>query len=242
MILFSAGVNQQPASCHVVEPFQTQFRGLASYIIPTIDVQLSTGIQLKPGTGGLGGNDAASNGSSLNANYNLPNAQVLAILGRPLVGGGANLATNLLVPGREVRGPGESGRSQSCEDHPRRQDAQPRWRRSLQPVQCQPGAHLQPGVRPELPSPVEHSDATVRAFQRHGRSLITSGWDRPARYNVLTGLAYRRSLRLVPRDSPSSRSFMPSSSRAETPDVDACSLPKVDGIAAEDEQSARHWN
>jgi hypothetical protein len=98
--LFSAGVNQQPASCHVTEPFQTQFRGLASYIIPKIDVQLSTGIQLKPGTGGLGGNAAASNGSSLNANYNLPNAQVLAILGRPIVGGGANLPVNLLVPGQ----------------------------------------------------------------------------------------------------------------------------------------------
>jgi Carboxypeptidase regulatory-like domain len=92
---------EQPGSCHVVEPFQTQFRGLASYVIPKIDVQISTGIQLKPGTGGLGGNDSASNGASLNANYNLPNAQVLAILGRPLVGGGANLPVNLLVPGQQ---------------------------------------------------------------------------------------------------------------------------------------------
>jgi hypothetical protein len=92
---------EQPGSCHVVEPFQTQFRGLASYVIPKIDVQVSTGIQLKPGTGGLGGNDSASNGASLNANYNLPNAQVLAILGRPLVGGGANLPVNLLVPGQQ---------------------------------------------------------------------------------------------------------------------------------------------
>ena len=92
---------EQPGSCHVVEPFQTQFRGLASYVIPKIDVQISTAMQLKPGTGGLGGNDSASNGASLNANYNLPNAQVLAILGRPLVGGGANLPVNLLVPGQQ---------------------------------------------------------------------------------------------------------------------------------------------
>ena len=92
---------EQPGSCHVVEPFQTQFRGLASYVIPKIDVQVSTAMQLKPGTGGLGGNDSASNGASLNANYNLPNAQVLAILGRPLVGGGANLPVNLLVPGQQ---------------------------------------------------------------------------------------------------------------------------------------------
>jgi hypothetical protein len=91
---------EQPASCHVVEPFLTQFRGLASYVIPKIDVQVSTGIQLKPGTGGLGGNDAASNGTSLNANYNLPNAVVLAALGRPIVGGGANIPVNLLVPGQ----------------------------------------------------------------------------------------------------------------------------------------------
>jgi hypothetical protein len=92
---------EQPGSCHVVEPFQTQFRGLASYVIPKIDVQISTGIQLKPGTGGVGGNDSASNGASLNANYNLTNAQVLAILGRPLVGGAANIPVNLLVPGQQ---------------------------------------------------------------------------------------------------------------------------------------------
>ena len=92
---------EQPASCHVVEPFQTQFRGLASYVIPKIDVQISTGIQLKPGTGGVGGNDSASNGASLNANYNLPNSVVLPILGRPLVGGAANMGVNLLVPGQQ---------------------------------------------------------------------------------------------------------------------------------------------
>src|SRR3970282_265502 len=34
--LFSAGNWQQPGSCHVVEPFQTQFRGLASYVISKI--------------------------------------------------------------------------------------------------------------------------------------------------------------------------------------------------------------
>ena len=77
-------------------------------------------------------------------------------------------------PGAEVRGPGESGRSQSCEDHPRRQDAQPVGV-DLYTCSMPTRAHLQPGVRPELPSPVEHSDATVRAFQRHGRFLSPVG-------------------------------------------------------------------
>jgi hypothetical protein len=92
---------QQPASCHVVEPFLTQVRGLASFTIPKIDVQFSTGFQFKPGTLGIGGNDSATNGASLNANYNLPNAAVRSIIGRDLVtGANSNLSTNLLLPGQ----------------------------------------------------------------------------------------------------------------------------------------------
>jgi hypothetical protein len=91
----------QVSSCHVTEPFQTQFRGLVSYIVPKIDVQLSAGIQLKPGTGGVGGNDSASNGASLNANYFVPAAVMSAALGRPLVGGAAGQTVNLLVPGQQ---------------------------------------------------------------------------------------------------------------------------------------------
>jgi hypothetical protein len=92
--------NAQLEACRVVEPFLTQVRGLISYVVPRIDVQLSAGVQFKPGTLGIGGNQAATNGSSLNANYNLPNAQVQQIIGRPLVTG-ANLSTNLLVPGQQ---------------------------------------------------------------------------------------------------------------------------------------------
>jgi hypothetical protein len=91
----------QPASCHVTEPFQTQVRGLVSYVIPKIDVQLGAGIQLKPGTGGVGGNASASNGASLNANYFVPASVMAAALGRPLVGGAAGQTVNMLVPGQQ---------------------------------------------------------------------------------------------------------------------------------------------
>ena len=51
------------SSCHVAEPWLTQVRGLATYVVPKIDVQLSASFQFKPGTLGLGGNDSATNGT-----------------------------------------------------------------------------------------------------------------------------------------------------------------------------------
>ena len=48
------------ASCHVTEPWLTQIRGLATYVVPKVDVQLAASFQFKPGTLGLGGNDSAS--------------------------------------------------------------------------------------------------------------------------------------------------------------------------------------
>ena len=102
-LLFSGGppaVWQQPQSCHVTEPWLTQARGLASYTLPKIDVALSMSFQLKPGTLGLGGNDSASNGLSVAANYNVPNAVAQASLGRPLSNGAANTPVNMLLPGQ----------------------------------------------------------------------------------------------------------------------------------------------
>jgi len=93
-----------PRGCHVTEPWMTSIRGLVAYTVPKIDVLVSAQMRsLNPANAlpGLVGSTSATNGASLNANYNLPNAQVLALLGRPIVGGGANLATNLLVPGQQ---------------------------------------------------------------------------------------------------------------------------------------------
>jgi carboxypeptidase family protein len=86
-------------SCHVDEPWLTQIRALASYVVPKIDVQLSAGIQFKPGTFGIDGNASATNGGSATAIYNVPTAVAQQTLGRPLTGGAANTPVNLLEPG-----------------------------------------------------------------------------------------------------------------------------------------------
>jgi hypothetical protein len=96
-LLLVTGVWQQVSSCHVTEPWLTQVRGLATYVVPKIDVQLAASFQFKPGTLGLGGNDSASNGQSVAANY----AVTSAVAGIPLLNG--QQSVNLLVPG-EVYG------------------------------------------------------------------------------------------------------------------------------------------
>jgi hypothetical protein len=98
--LVELGVLQPQASCHATEPFQTQIRGLMSYVIPRADVQLSATFQFKPGTGGIGGNDSASNGSSLDANWFAPASIITPALGRPLVAGATGQSINLTVPGQ----------------------------------------------------------------------------------------------------------------------------------------------
>lgn len=93
-LLLSFGTWQQASACHVTEPWLTQIRGLATYLVPKIDVQLAASFQFKPGTLGLGGNDAASNGNSVSANYVVTNA----VAGVPLLNN--QQTVNLLVPGQ----------------------------------------------------------------------------------------------------------------------------------------------
>ena len=83
-----AGSTVSPTSpyCHVAYGWLTQFRGLASYTVPKIDVQVSGVMQSKPGP-------------LLAANYAVPAAQITQALGRPQAGGGANLTINLIEPG-----------------------------------------------------------------------------------------------------------------------------------------------
>ncbi len=99
-LLLVAGAWQPIDSCHVDEPWLTQIRGLASYVVPKIDVQLSAGVQFKPGTFGIDGNASATNGGSATAIYNVPNSVAQITLGRPLSGNAANTAVNLLSPGQ----------------------------------------------------------------------------------------------------------------------------------------------
>jgi len=72
--------------CHVDNPFLTQARGFASYIVPKIDVALSTTFQSLPG-------------SNLPANYAFTNAAVTPLLGRPLSGNAQNITVNLIPTG-----------------------------------------------------------------------------------------------------------------------------------------------
>jgi hypothetical protein len=72
--------------CHLESGFLTQFRGLSSYLVPKVDVEVSATYQSKPG-------------AQLAANYNMPAAQVATFLGRLPSGGVANVTTNLVTPG-----------------------------------------------------------------------------------------------------------------------------------------------
>lgn len=92
--------SSQVSACRVVEPFQTQLRGLATYTVPKIDVQLGATFQFKPGTGGIGGNSSASNGASLNANWFAPASLITPLINRPLRANAAGQTLNLTVPGQ----------------------------------------------------------------------------------------------------------------------------------------------
>jgi hypothetical protein len=83
-------------SCSVTEPWLTSVRGLASYRVPKVDVQVSTTIRSIRTTA----SENASNGSSLSANYQIPNSVLVGFLGRLPAGATAaqNTTVDLLAP------------------------------------------------------------------------------------------------------------------------------------------------
>ena len=72
--------------CRETPPFTTQFKGLGSYVIPVIDVQVSGTFQ-------------SLVGDLLAANYSFPSAVVAGSLGRPLSGNAQFATVNLVDPG-----------------------------------------------------------------------------------------------------------------------------------------------
>jgi hypothetical protein len=82
-----ANASWMPAqNCRLQQPVLTQFRGLGSYMIPKVAIQVSGTFQSKPGV-------------QLAANYLVTNAIAGPSLGRPLSGGSANIPVNIVVPG-----------------------------------------------------------------------------------------------------------------------------------------------
>jgi hypothetical protein len=83
-------------SCDVTESWITSFRGLATYRIPVVEVLASTTLRSTCTVA----SENASNGSSLAANYQIPNTVVQQLLGRLPAGASAaqNTTVNLLAP------------------------------------------------------------------------------------------------------------------------------------------------
>jgi hypothetical protein len=84
--LINSAVTPLSPYCHVEYGVLSQLRGLATYVVPKIAVQLAATVQSKPG-------------AMLAANYAAPNAAVAGSLGRNLSGGAANVTVNLVEPG-----------------------------------------------------------------------------------------------------------------------------------------------
>jgi hypothetical protein len=84
--LATSAVTPVSPYCRAETGTQTQGRALAAYLIPRLDVQLSTVFQSRPG-------------AMLAANYAAPNSAVASSLGRDLSGSAPNVTVNLIAPG-----------------------------------------------------------------------------------------------------------------------------------------------
>jgi hypothetical protein len=90
-----------PRGCAVTEPWLTTVRGLASYTVPKIDVLVSSTFRSVRATiPFLQSTGSATNGQSLQANWNVPNTVVQGLLGRLPAGSNANGNTivNVVLP------------------------------------------------------------------------------------------------------------------------------------------------
>ena len=89
-------VRTPEAFCDQDTPFLTQVKGLATYLIPRIDVQVAGTLQSRPL---IGTNVPSIASQSLAANWLVSNAQVAPELGRPMSGNAQTAFVNLVEPG-----------------------------------------------------------------------------------------------------------------------------------------------
>ena len=83
--------------CHIETSFLPQYKGIATYIVPRIDVSVSGTFTSKPGIQ-VSGFGTPVAGGAFAANYVISNAAVMPILGRPLAGSAPNITVNLIEP------------------------------------------------------------------------------------------------------------------------------------------------
>jgi hypothetical protein len=84
--LATSVVSTSSPYCHVAFGVLTQVRGLSSYVVPKVQLEVAAALQSKPG-------------AMLAANYAAPNSAVVPSLGRNLSGNAANVTVNLVAPG-----------------------------------------------------------------------------------------------------------------------------------------------
>jgi hypothetical protein len=85
--------NRDVASCRIDEPWLWNWRGLANYVVPKIDVQVSAIVRSQANV--LATNDPGSNGLSQSANYFETAANIVAQLGRPVAGNAPQVTLDL---------------------------------------------------------------------------------------------------------------------------------------------------
>jgi len=84
--LMTSAVTPVSPYCHVAFGVLTYARGLSSYLVPKLNLEVAATFQSKPGP-------------LLSANYAAPNSVVSPSLGRDLSGNAATVTVNLVAPG-----------------------------------------------------------------------------------------------------------------------------------------------
>ncbi len=90
-------LNKDLGACRIEEPWLWNWRGLASYLVPKVDVQVSAIMRSQANVAAT--NDPASSGQSLNANFFEPAQNVINQLGRGLAGGAPNVTLDMARQG-----------------------------------------------------------------------------------------------------------------------------------------------